>query len=99
MRLRLIALSSIVTLLLGCGETDFEKQLQANERKIQATARLDWNSGISIDGIADAKVYCAQNPGIQECNIIDDRLFEISNALASCLSDQRTTLCKKPFAL
>ena len=95
MRLRLIALSSIVTLLLGCGETDFEKQLQANERKIQATARLDWKSGISIDGIADAKVYCAQNPGIQECNIIDDRLFEISNALASCLSDQRTALCKK----
>ncbi len=72
MRIRHIALYSVITLLLGCGESDYEQQLQANEKKIQAIARQDWKSGIPIDSIANAKIYCSQNPGIQDCNIIDN---------------------------
>ena len=99
MRIRHIALYSVITLLLGCGESDYEQQLQANEKKIQAIARQDWKSGIPIDSIANAKIYCSQNPGIQDCNIIDNQFFEISSALTSCLSDQRTTLCKKTIRI
>ena len=93
MRLPILAIASVFT-LFGC-DTDYEKQMQANEKKIQAIARIDWKTGIPFDQIADAKDYCNKNAGVKGCNLIHEQVKDISTTRSSCQIDQRTTLCKK----
>ncbi len=93
MRFSIIVLTSVFT-LLGC-ESAHEKQLHATEKKIQAAANFDWKSDIPFDQLSDAKIVCNKNPGLKYCDVIDQRLMDISTTLSSCVADQRTTLCKK----
>ena len=97
MRLSILAIVSVLT-LIGC-DSEYDKQVQATQEKIQATARADWKSGIPFDRIVDAKSYCNKNAGLKYCDLIDDQIIDIASALSSCAADQRTTLCKKTIRI
>lgn len=80
--------------ITGC-DSDHDRMIKIMERQIRETIKVDWQrDGIPLDSLVKSNNNCIKYPDVNGCEIVVNQIKDIAISLASCLVDQRSSLCK-----
>ena len=92
--MRTVFISIITVLMLSACESQHDREIKEMESRISATIQTDWRDGIPLDSLVEAGKLCRKHADLQGCDAVENQLTDIAVSLASCLADERSSLCQ-----
>jgi|ERR1039457_545307 hypothetical protein len=92
--MRTVFISIITVLMLSACESQHDREIKEMESRISATIQTDWRDGIPLNGLVDASQMCQKYPDLKGCGIVEHQIQDIATAVATCKTDQRSSLCQ-----
>ena len=94
MNVRTVFISIITVLMLSACESQHDREIKEMESRISATIQTDWRDGIPLNGLVDTSQMCQKYPDLKDCGIVEHQIQDIATAVATCKTDQRSSLCQ-----
>ena len=92
--MRTVFISIITVLMLSACESQHDREIKEMESRINATIQMDWRDGIPLDSLVEAGKMCREHANLQGCDVVENQMKDIAVSLASCLADERSSLCQ-----
>ena len=80
--------------MLSACESQHDREIKEMESRISATIQTDWRDGIPLDSLVEAGKMCREHANLQGCDVVENQMTDIAVSLASCLADERSSLCQ-----
>ena len=80
--------------MLSACESQHDREIKEMESRISATIQTDWRDGIPLDSLVEAGKLCREHADLQGCDAVENQMTDIAVSLASCLADERSSLCQ-----
>jgi hypothetical protein len=80
--------------MLSACESQHDREIREMESRISATIQADWRNGIPLDSLVEAGKMCREHADLQGCDAVKNQMTDIAVSLASCLADERSSLCQ-----
>ncbi len=92
--MRTVFISLITVLMLSACESQHDREIKEMESRISATIQTDWRDGIPLNSLVEAGKLCREHADLQGCDAAENQMTDIAVSLASCLADERSSLCQ-----
>jgi len=80
--------------MLSACESQHDREIKEMESRISSTIQTDWRDGIPLDSLVEAGKLCRKHADLQGCDAVENQMTDIAVSLASCLADERSSLCQ-----
>jgi hypothetical protein len=80
--------------MLSACESQHDREIKEMESRISATIQTDWRDGIPLDSLVEAGKMCREHANLQGCDVVENQMTDIAVSLASCLANERSSLCQ-----